>query len=106
MSRPCPTYLGTRALLQRHLQPEQDHADGDHGEVVGGTLLVAGGDAPELLEAVDQALHPVAPPISVAVEVGLAALIALARDHRPDAPPPQVASRCRAAVALVAGRTP
>src|SRR3712207_7414395 len=58
-----------------------------HGEVVGGALFVAGGDAAEPLGAVDQALHPVAPPVGGAVEAGPAALVALARDHRPDAPP-------------------
>ena len=44
-----------RPCLQR-LKPEQDHAEGDHGEVVGSAFLVAGGDAAPLLEAVDQAL--------------------------------------------------
>jgi hypothetical protein len=42
-----------RVCLQRRPRPEQDHADGDHGEVVGGALFVARGDAAELLEAVD-----------------------------------------------------
>src|SRR5688572_25147992 len=37
-------------------QPEQDGSDHDHCSVVGGSLLVAGGDAPPLLEAVDEAL--------------------------------------------------
>src|SRR5215212_5492136 len=95
-----------RALLQRHLQPEQDHAGCDHAEVVGGALLVAGGDAAELLEAIDQALHPATPPIGGAVEGGLAALVALAGDPRSDVPAPQMASDGRAAVALVAGRAP
>src|SRR3712207_1455929 len=95
----------TRAPLQR-LQPQQKHVDVDHGEVVVGALLVARGDAAELLEAVDQALHPVAPPISGAVEMGLAPRVALARDHRPDVTAAQAAPRGRAAVALVAGRTP
>src|SRR3712207_8508217 len=96
----------TRALLQSRSEPEQDHADRDHGEVVGGALFVAGGDAAELLEAVDQALHPVAPPISGAAEAGPAALVALAGDHRPDVPPPQMAPGGRAAVALFPGRAP
>jgi hypothetical protein len=36
------------------LQPEQDHVDMDHRAIVVGTLFVPGGDAPGLLEAVDQ----------------------------------------------------
>src|SRR4051812_12767355 len=44
----------------KRLQPEQDHADVDHGEIVVATLLIAGGNAPGLLEAVDQPLDFVA----------------------------------------------
>lgn len=77
----------------------------DHGEVVGGTLFVAGGDAAELLEAVDQALDEVAPPISRVVEVGLAALVAFAGDNRPDVPATQASAGGWAAVALVAGNS-
>ena len=44
----------------KRLYPEQDHADVDHGKIVVGALFIAGGDAPGLLEAVDQALDLVA----------------------------------------------
>src|SRR4051794_18784507 len=77
----------------------------DHGEVVGRALLVAGGDAAELLQAVDQALDEIATPVRGTVEVRLPALVALARDHRPDVTPAQAAPCGRAAVALVARRT-
>src|SRR3978361_713844 len=40
----------------KRLHPEQDHADVDHGEIVLATLLIAGGNAPGLLEAPDQPL--------------------------------------------------
>jgi hypothetical protein len=63
------------ACLQRRLQPEQDHADGDHGKVVGGALFVAGCDAAELLEAIEQALDAVALAVGCAVEPGLAGLV-------------------------------
>src|SRR3954454_15755595 len=46
--------------VSKRLQPEQDHADVDHGEIVLATLLIAGGNAPGLLEAVDQPLDLVA----------------------------------------------
>ena len=44
----------------KRLQPEQDHADVDHGEIVVATLLIASSDAPGLLAAVDQPLDFVA----------------------------------------------
>src|SRR4051795_12726815 len=44
----------------KRLQPEQDHADVDHGEIVVATLLIPRSDAPGLLEAVDQPLDFVA----------------------------------------------
>src|SRR3954471_2429690 len=51
------------ALLATYLEPQEKHADVDHGEVVGRALLVARGDAPELFEAVDQTLDEVAAPV-------------------------------------------
>ncbi len=92
-------------VCKLRLQPEQDHAQHDHGEVIDAALLVAGGDAAELLEAVDQTLDPVALPVGFAVEAGLPALVALAGDHRPDVSPAQAAAGGRAAVALVAGQS-
>src|SRR4051812_21925739 len=92
-----------RAWLQR-LKPQYKHANVDHAEVVGRALLVARGDAAELLQAVDQALNEIAATVCITVEVGLPALVALARDHRPDVSPAQAATCGRAAVALVASR--
>ncbi len=74
----------------------------NHGEVVGRALLVARSDAPELLEAVDQALDQIAATVCSTVEVGLPALVALARDHRLDMTPAQAPPCGWAAVALVA----
>src|SRR5690242_17014512 len=68
----------------KRLQPEQDHADVDHSEVVVATLLIAGGDAPCLLEAVDQPLDFVAQAVGFPVEVALARLILPGRDYRAD----------------------
>src|SRR4051794_21649153 len=47
-----------------------------------------------------------APTIGSAVEVGLPALVALARDRRLDVPPPQAAPRGRAAVPFVPSGAP
>ena len=55
----------------------------EHGKVVDGALLVAGGDAPELLEAVDQPLDAVACPIGLPVEARPMPLALPGRDHRP-----------------------
>src|SRR3712207_4846059 len=84
------------------VKPDEDGADVKHGEVVGGTFLVAGRDAPDLLQAVEQALHPVARSISLSVETGTATLVRLGRDHGGDAPAPQVLPRGAARKGLVA----
>src|SRR5438309_3507063 len=68
----------------KRLQPEQDHADVDHGEIVVATLLIPRSDTPGLLEAVDQPLHFVAQPIGCTVEVALARLVLPGRDHWSD----------------------
>jgi hypothetical protein len=46
-------------------------------------------------------LHLIALPIGGLVEAGLAGLVGLGRDHRPDATPAQVAPQAGVAVALV-----
>src|SRR4051795_983540 len=66
----------------KRLQPEQDHADVDHGEIVVATLLIPHSDAPCLLEAVDQPLDFVAQAIGLSIEVALARLVFPGRDHR------------------------
>lgn len=82
-------------------------------EIVEGPLLVAGGDAAELLEAADAALHHVAAAVQVAVELRWAAatpafggplgsLSAALGDDVPHAAPPQRPADARVAVALVA----
>ena len=64
---------------------DEDGAEVEHGKVVGRALLVAGRQAPELLQAVEQALHLVAGPIRRTVEPRPTPLARLGRDHRPDA---------------------
>src|SRR4051812_40307683 len=45
----------------KRLEPEQDHADVDHGEIVVGTLFIPGGDALGLLEAIDRVPDLISP---------------------------------------------
>src|SRR3954463_2781169 len=85
----------------KRLQPEQDHADVDHGEIVLATLLIAGGNAPGLLEPIDQPLNSVAQPIGRTVEVALTRLVLPGWDHRSDVAPTHAGASGRAAVALV-----
>src|SRR5215212_11306448 len=90
-----------RACLQR-LQPEQDTADVDHGEVIDRALFVACCYAPGLLEMIDQPLDPVSLAVGVSVEIRLSWLVGAGWDDRSDASLAQAAPRCWAAVALVA----
>ncbi len=78
----------------------------EHSKVVLGALLVAGGDAAELLQAVEEPLHPIARPIGLPVEAAALGLIALGGDHRPDAAAAQVSPRGPARIGLVARYTP
>ncbi len=90
-----------RACLQRR-DPEENHPDCEHGEVVRGALFIARCDAAELFQAVDQALDPIAKPVGGAIETRLAALVALAWNDGSNATLPQTAPSRWAAVALVA----
>jgi hypothetical protein len=77
-----------RACLQSS-KPEKNRSDGNHGEIVGGTLFVPCGDPSKVLQPIDQALDDVALAVCLAVEAGLAVLVGLGRDHRDDAALPQ-----------------
>src|SRR3954469_15670048 len=105
-TNPIPSIIwgsSARACLQS-LNPEKDCSDGDHGEIVGGTLFVSGGDASKVLQPVDHALDDVALAVCLAVEVGLAPLVGLGRDHRGDAALAQGLPDAPAAVGFVAGQ--
>jgi hypothetical protein len=87
-------------------QPEHDHGQGNHGEVVGTAFLVAGGDAAEVFKAVDEALDPVAFAIGLPVKAALAPLVPAGGDHGRDAAGSQLLACARAGVGLVAGQAP
>jgi len=84
------------------LQPQPDSRERDHGQVVRGALLVAGRNATELLQPVDQALDDVARPVEDPVKQRGARLVASRCDDRADPVEPQVGSYCPGAVAFVA----
>src|SRR5215203_265982 len=83
------------------LEPKHDGGNRDHGQVFGGQLLIARGDATELLEAVDQPFHHVTVAIGRFVEVPSSPLVLLASNHYPDAPLAQIPPDLLAAIALV-----
>lgn len=72
--------------------------------VANGEFVVPGRDGAELLEPVDQALHPAAFAIGGAVEARVAALRAERRADGTDAAAAQVAAHRRTAVALITGK--
>src|SRR5579875_2624184 len=88
------------------LDPEDHARNHPQGAVALGALVVAGGQAAELLAAVDQPLHSIAQPVERTVEPAPAALGGLARDGDPDPAPAARAADGPAAVALVAGDPP
>lgn len=83
------------------LQPEQNRGDREHGEVVLGAFLIARGDPPELLEAVDQPLDAITQAVDRAIEYSGAALVAFAWDGVANVPPPQVGADLVTTVAFI-----
>src|SRR3954466_7324852 len=69
-------------------------------------LVVAGGDPPELLELADEPLDQVAPPVGLAVEVGVLGLVGPARDDRRDTLPAQGVEQPGGRVRLVGDHRP
>jgi hypothetical protein len=74
--------------------------------VILGTLLIAGGNPPKLLEPVNQAFHLAAQPINGPIKGPRAVLIPFARNRQADAMPAQVAPNCPTAVGLIADQAP
>ena len=89
--------------MQRLLrQPQQNSCDDPERAVAVGPLVVASGQAAELLAAVDQPLHSVAQAVRRAIERPAAALRAPTRDGVPNPPAPTVRSMGAPRVAFVA----
>src|SRR5215211_3945676 len=82
--------------------PEDRHRNHPEGAVAVSTVVVAGGEGPELLAAVDQALHAVAQAVDGFVERPAAALTAETGDGVADAPSPQPGAARPAGVPFVA----
>src|SRR5918912_2480733 len=79
--------------------PEDKHRNHPEGAVALGALVVAGGQAAELLAAGDQPLHPVAQAVRPAVEGTAPALGPQPGDGVADAAPPAVGAPCAPGVA-------
>jgi hypothetical protein len=73
---------------------------------VNGKLLVAGGDAAELLEAIDGSFHPIALAIGSPVEARVAWLVTAGGDHCTNTTLSQVGADGSIAEALVPSDTP
>jgi hypothetical protein len=65
-------------------QPKDNGCEGQHPKVVNGAFLIPSGNAPELLQPIDQPLHNVPLPIASLVKVPSSPLPLLASDHRSD----------------------
>src|SRR5215212_3709916 len=83
--------------------PEHCHRNYPEGAVALGALVVAGGQAAELLAATNQVLHAVAPPVVRPIEGAAPVLVGLARDGDPNAAAAARLADGPTAVALVAG---
>src|SRR5687767_14860098 len=84
------------------LDPEENERDHPQGAIAFAALVVAGGQAAELLAAGDQVLHAVAPSIERPIEGAAPSLVGLARDGDPDPAAAAPVADALTAVALVA----
>ena len=85
------------------LEPLQDHGDGDHGQVTGRQLFVAGGDPSEALEAIDRPLNDRSLTGALSVIVAGSHLVRSVRNNCFNLPVEQPVPQDTAAVALVPG---
>src|ERR1051325_11555452 len=83
-------------------EPKNSHGNRPEGAIAGGALVVAGGEAAELLAAGDEVLDPVSSAVDGAVERPGAVLVASAWDGVADAAAPAVRTSGTPGVALVA----
>lgn len=102
----CPFTLtrvnGRCTRLQTHSDPKcDDDGERDGGQDVAGELVVAGGDAPEILEAAECIFDEMAVAVSRFVEPDLFLAVAASGDDRPGLLAPQARAKCVAVIALV-----
>src|SRR2546430_8750921 len=71
--------LGRRLISS---EPQPHRGELDHGEEVGGELVVASSDAAEVLQLREEALDQVALAVEALAEAGFPAPVALGRDGR------------------------
>src|SRR5919107_1059404 len=100
----CATVVLGRVC--KGFEPDQDSCDVEHGEVIDGTLFVAGRKTAELLQAVEQALHPIARSVGRTVKPRPTPLALLGRDHRSNAASAQMRPCRLARKRLVAHHPP
>src|SRR5437763_344051 len=89
-----------RACFQSS-QPEHNGRQREHAPVIDAAFLVAGGDAPELLQAVDQPFGYIALAIGRLVETPPPPLVGAARNDHPDPALAQILPDVRATIALI-----
>jgi hypothetical protein len=92
----------SRVCMQTHLEPNQDHGDGQHGGVTIRQLVVAGRHPAKLLQAVDQPLHLIALPVEFSIKRPGRMFVLLPRDRRPNTSPVQVLAIFPESIALIA----
>jgi hypothetical protein len=83
------------------LQPEHNRCDEQHRMIVLGSLFIAGGNAPKLLEPIDQPLHLIAQSVDGTIKRSRAVFTALARDGAANPVLPQVLAVRQTTVPLI-----
>jgi hypothetical protein len=77
VNKSAKVVLGRRLISS---EPQPHRGELDHGEEVGGELVVAGSDAAEVLQLREEALDQVALAVEALAEAGFPAPVALGRD--------------------------
>ena len=79
--------MGGSAILRAFIsaEPKADRSKLDEGEVIGGELVIAGGDTPALLDLIEEPLDQVARPLEMGTEADGVLAVQLRRYAGPGA---------------------
>ncbi len=106
LGRGWQNQYNTRACMQTHLKPNQDHGDSQHCGITISPFVVAGRHPAKLLQAVDQPLDLITLPIQLSIKRSGALFVLLSRDCQANASPSQVVSIFPGTISLIARDAP
>ncbi len=84
---------------------EENGSNGDHGSEIGGTFLIASGNATEMLETIDETFHDISLSVVCFIEWASALFIAATSDGATNMVTMKIGSKGTAGVAFICHQT-